>query len=61
MQAGVTGVTGVLTSNHNLRYNYMFRILATLALICAFLQVAPLANAVTDEAQNSDHPVNVYE
>src|SRR5205085_8678167 len=37
---------------------YMFRILATFALICAFLQVAPLANAATDEEQNSDHPVN---
>src|SRR5205823_3124398 len=38
---------------------YMFRILATFALICAFLQVAPLANAATDEEQNSNHPVNV--
>src|SRR5258708_27573292 len=37
----------------------MFRILATFALICAFLQVAPLANAATDEEQNSDRPVNV--
>jgi len=37
----------------------MFRILATFALICAFLQVAPLANAAKDEKQNSDHPVNV--
>jgi hypothetical protein len=36
----------------------MFRILATFALICAFLQVAPLANAATDEEQNSDHPGN---
>src|SRR6478736_794514 len=56
MQAGVTGV---LTSNNNLRYKYMFRILATFALICGFLQVAPLANAATDEEQNSDRPVNV--
>ena len=37
----------------------MFRILATFALICAFLQVAPLANAATDEEPNSDRPVNV--
>ena len=37
----------------------MFRILATFALICAFLQVAPLANAATDEEQNSDHPGSV--
>ena len=36
----------------------MSRILATLALSCAFLQVAPLANAVTDEAGNSAQPVN---
>jgi membrane-associated phospholipid phosphatase len=32
--------------------------LATLALICAFLQIAPLANAATDEAQHSAQPVN---
>src|ERR1700750_2379639 len=56
MQAGFTGI---LTSNHNLRYKYMFRILATFALICAFLQVAPLANAATDEEENSAHPANV--
>jgi hypothetical protein len=36
----------------------MPRILATLALICAFLQIAPLANASTDEEQNSAQPVN---
>ena len=36
----------------------MFRILATFALICAFLHVAPLANAATDEEQNSAQPVN---
>jgi hypothetical protein len=36
----------------------MPRILATLALICAFLQVAPLANAATDEQQSSAPPVN---
>jgi len=36
----------------------MSRIFATLALICAFLQVAPLANAATDEEQNSSQPVN---
>ena len=37
----------------------MFRILATFALTCAFLQVVPLANAATDEEQNSGHPGNV--
>src|SRR5207244_12696121 len=37
---------------------YMFRILATIALICTLLQVAPLANAATDEEQNSDRHVN---
>ena len=36
----------------------MFRILAAFALICAFLQVAPLASAATDEEQNSAQPVN---
>src|SRR5438552_7475258 len=56
MQAGGTGV---LISNNNLRYKHMFRILVTFALISAFLQVAPLANAATDEKQNSDQPVNV--
>src|SRR5438105_9073098 len=56
MQAGGTGV---LISNNNLRYKHMFRILVTFALISAFLQVAPLANAATDEEQNSDHPGNV--
>src|ERR1700745_4099517 len=44
--------TGVLTNN-NPRYKQIFRILATFALIRAFLQVAPLANG-----QNSDQPVN---
>src|SRR5207253_9301394 len=37
---------------------YMFRILATFALICALLQVASLANAARDEEQNSSQPVN---
>jgi len=46
--------TGVLTNN-NPRYKQIFRILATFALIRAFLQVAPLANAAT---QNSAQPVN---
>jgi membrane-associated phospholipid phosphatase len=50
-------ITGVLTNN-NLRYKHMFRILATFALICTFLQVAPLANAATNEEQNSAQPVN---
>src|SRR5947207_6669930 len=36
----------------------MFRILPTFALISAFLQVAPLANAATDEEQNSAQPVD---
>lgn len=36
----------------------MFRISATLALICAFLQVSPPANAAKVEEQNSDQPVN---
>src|SRR5207248_337121 len=49
--------TGVLTNN-NPRYKQIFRILATFALIRAFLQVAPLANAATDEGQNSAPPVN---
>jgi membrane-associated phospholipid phosphatase len=49
--------TGVLTNN-NPRYKQMFRILATFALIRAFLQVAPLANAATGEEQNSAQPVN---
>ncbi|HMH42009.1 MAG TPA: hypothetical protein VK557_00885, partial [Pyrinomonadaceae bacterium] len=35
-----------------------FRILATFTLISAFLQVAPLANAATDEEQNPAQPVN---
>src|SRR6266403_367268 len=44
--------TGVLTNN-NPRYKQMFRILATFALIRAFLQVAPLANAATYDAVNN--------
>jgi PAP2 superfamily protein len=36
----------------------MFKISAMLALICAFLQVGPLANAATDEQRNSAQPVN---
>ena len=35
-----------------------FRILATFAIISAFLQVAPLANAATDEEQDPAQPVN---
>src|SRR5260370_21419220 len=46
--------TGVLTNN-NPRHKQIFRIFATFALIRAFLQVAPLANAAT---QNSAQPVN---
>jgi hypothetical protein len=49
--------TGVL-ANNNPRYKQMFRILPTFALISAFLQVAPLANAATDEEQNPAQPVN---
>jgi hypothetical protein len=37
---------------------HMFRILTAFALICAFLQVAPLATAATDGEQNSAQPVN---
>ena len=36
----------------------MSRILLTLALICAFLQVAPLAKAATDEDDDAAQPVN---
>ena len=36
----------------------MFRIATIFALICSFLQVAPLANAATDEQQNPAQPVN---
>src|SRR6267154_4624378 len=36
----------------------MFKILTAFALICAFLQVAPLATAATNEEQNSDQPIN---
>jgi membrane-associated phospholipid phosphatase len=36
----------------------MFKIVTAFALICAFLQVAPLATAATDEQQNSGQPVN---
>src|SRR6266404_1393249 len=36
----------------------MPKILTAFALICAFLQVAPLATAATNEQQNSPQPVN---
>src|SRR5712672_4546200 len=36
----------------------MFRIVTLFVLICSCLQVAPLANAATDEEQNSAQPVN---
>jgi hypothetical protein len=36
----------------------MSRILLALVLMCAFLQVAPLANAVMDEDEDSAPPVN---
>src|SRR6478736_7889636 len=36
----------------------MFRIVTIFALICSFSQVASLANAATDEQQNSAQPVN---
>ena len=36
----------------------MFRIVTIFALISSFLQVASLANAATDEQQNSAQPVN---
>ena len=36
----------------------MFRITTICALICSFLQIAPLANAATDEQQNPAQPVN---
>src|SRR5438045_2042981 len=36
----------------------MFKIATIFALICSFLQVAPLANAATDEQQNPAQPVN---
>src|SRR5712691_10600643 len=36
----------------------MFRIATIFALICSFFQVAPLANAATDEQQNPAQPVN---
>src|SRR6478609_3866123 len=36
----------------------MFRIVTIFALICSCLQVASLANAATDEQQNSAQPVN---
>jgi membrane-associated phospholipid phosphatase len=36
----------------------MFKILNAFALICAFLQFAPLATATKDEQRNSDQPVN---
>src|SRR6266853_1410774 len=49
--------TGLL-ANNNPRYKQIFRIFATFALIRAFLQVAPLANAATNEEQNPAQPVN---
>jgi len=36
----------------------MLRFLTTLSLLFASLQVAPLANAATDEQQNSAQPIN---
>jgi hypothetical protein len=45
-------------SNQQPEVKHMFRILAAFALIWAFLQVAPLATAATDEQQNSAQPVN---
>ena len=36
----------------------MFRIATIFALICSFLQVAPLANAAIDEQQNPAQPIN---
>jgi membrane-associated phospholipid phosphatase len=36
----------------------MFKILNAFALICAFLQFAPLATVTKDEQRNSDQPVN---
>ena len=36
----------------------MFRIVTIFALICSFLQLAPLANAATDEQQNPAQPIN---
>ena len=36
----------------------MFKMLTAFALICAFLQVAPLATAAKDGEQNSGQPVN---
>src|SRR5207244_9123559 len=36
----------------------MFRIVTIFVLICSCLQVAPLANAATDEEQNSAQPVD---
>jgi hypothetical protein len=36
----------------------MFKSFSTLALICAFLHVGPLANAATNEEQNPAQPVN---
>jgi hypothetical protein len=36
----------------------MFRIATIFALICSFLQVAPLANAAANEQQNPAQPVN---
>ena len=36
----------------------MFRIVTIFALICSFMQVAPLADAATNEQQNPGQPVN---
>jgi hypothetical protein len=36
----------------------MFRMVTSFALICSFLQVAPLANGARDEQQNPAQPVN---
>ena len=36
----------------------MFKIVTIFALICSFMQVAPLANAATNEQQNQAQPVN---
>src|SRR5262252_5335758 len=61
MQAGAWWVssippnTGALTTN-NLRYKIMSRPLATLTIICAFLQVG--VHAATDGIKHPAQPVN---
>ena len=45
-------------SNQQPEVKYMFRILDTFALISAFLQIASLAAAPTDEERNPAQPVN---